>query len=315
MELLSGLQKDKEVSIATHSGSFHTDEIFAVAALSLVLDAEGFTYRVVRTRDEELIKSADIVCDVGGVYDATKLRFDHHQKDSPAPRSGFPYSSFGLIWKHFGMYLCKENLEIWSIVEERVAYPIDAHDNGVELCTPLFANTRPFLFNDIVFTFRPLRSESNAGDTGDKAFLKFVELAREYISRRIQIEAEAIEDRSKALLAYQDSLDKRVIVLEEDVAWYDSFAALPEPLYVVSPKRDENGNILWRVEAVREDPSSFKNKKSFPESWRGLTGENLEHSSGIPGALFCHRAGFLLTATTKVAAIALANIAASAVLS
>ena len=44
------------MKIATHSGHFHADELMAVAALLLKFpDAE-----VVRTRDEEAIKQADI---------------------------------------------------------------------------------------------------------------------------------------------------------------------------------------------------------------------------------------------------------------
>jgi uncharacterized UPF0160 family protein len=33
-----------------------------------------------RTRDEEVLKTCDIVVDVGSVYDPPNLRFDHHQK-------------------------------------------------------------------------------------------------------------------------------------------------------------------------------------------------------------------------------------------
>ena len=74
--------------IITHSGSFHSDDIFAVATLQLHFGVENV--EVIRTRDEEIIASGDIVVDVGGVYDAEKQRFDHHQNGAPVRDNGIP---------------------------------------------------------------------------------------------------------------------------------------------------------------------------------------------------------------------------------
>ena len=49
--------------IATHSGSFHADDVFGVA----VLAALSPDHRIVRTRDPQEIAPADFVVDVGGV--------------------------------------------------------------------------------------------------------------------------------------------------------------------------------------------------------------------------------------------------------
>lgn len=54
-------------TVATHSGAFHADEIFAVATLMLALKKEEVF--VVRTRDPKTYEKADFVIDVGGVYD------------------------------------------------------------------------------------------------------------------------------------------------------------------------------------------------------------------------------------------------------
>jgi len=35
---------------------------------------------IVRTRDQTILDQLDCQCDVGGIYDAEKRRFDHHQK-------------------------------------------------------------------------------------------------------------------------------------------------------------------------------------------------------------------------------------------
>ena len=63
-----------------------------------------------RTRDKEwLTPSLDrIIYDVGGAYNSDNQIFDHHQRPGPLRDDGKPFSSFGLIWKHYGkQYLSK----------------------------------------------------------------------------------------------------------------------------------------------------------------------------------------------------------------
>ena len=88
---------------STHDGRFHADEIFALAVLNLFYpDLE-----IVRSRDENVYKNADIIVDVGHVYDPDNLIFDHHQRSFTLKRgSGIPYASFGLVWKQYGELLC-----------------------------------------------------------------------------------------------------------------------------------------------------------------------------------------------------------------
>lgn len=40
---------------------------------------------------------------------------------------------------------------------------------------------------------------------------------------------------------------------------------------------------------------SMNYKCSFPEEWLGLEGEELVNATGIPGAIFCHKGGFIMT--------------------
>jgi uncharacterized UPF0160 family protein len=59
------------VKIGTHNGAFHCDEALACAILKSLprfSDAE-----IVRTRDQKVLDTCDIVVDVGGI-------FDHQQK-------------------------------------------------------------------------------------------------------------------------------------------------------------------------------------------------------------------------------------------
>ena len=61
-------------TVAVHSGNFHADEIFSVAALSVLLNQD---IKIIRTREEGVLSSADYLFDVGGVYDPAKNKFDH----------------------------------------------------------------------------------------------------------------------------------------------------------------------------------------------------------------------------------------------
>lgn len=62
--------------IGTHSDSFHCDEVLAT---SMLLRTNEFSKSIiVRSRDQELLDQLDIQCDVGGVFDPEKYRFDHH---------------------------------------------------------------------------------------------------------------------------------------------------------------------------------------------------------------------------------------------
>ena len=77
---------NEKKTLITHNGSFHTDDIFACATLSLMLEKKGEKFEIIRTRDEEIIKTGDYVFDVGGVYDEEGNRFDHHQKGGAGVR-------------------------------------------------------------------------------------------------------------------------------------------------------------------------------------------------------------------------------------
>ncbi|MBX9635783.1 MAG: MYG1 family protein, partial [Magnetospirillum sp.] len=87
------------LKVATHSGTFHADDVFAYAILKA---ATGGQLELARTRDGEVLAQADVVFDVGGTYDPQARRYDHHMRDKPLRADGAPYSSAGLVWRDFG---------------------------------------------------------------------------------------------------------------------------------------------------------------------------------------------------------------------
>ena len=87
--IVAGMQK-----VVTHSGSFDPDDVLAVASLQLYLGVENV--EIIRSRCMEVIEAADWVVDVGGFYDLSTNRFDHHQNGVPQRDNGVPYSALGL---------------------------------------------------------------------------------------------------------------------------------------------------------------------------------------------------------------------------
>ena len=87
--------------LVTHSGGFHADELLSSVVLTRLFPQA----RLVRSRAAEWITPATdrIIYDVGGAYDPEAGIFDHHQRGAPLRDDGQPFSSFGLIWKHFGI--------------------------------------------------------------------------------------------------------------------------------------------------------------------------------------------------------------------
>lgn len=289
--------------IVTHNAKFHSDDVFAVATLLLLYpDAE-----VVRTRDEELVASADIVVDVGNVYSPELNRFDHHQFGGAGERvNGLPYSSVGLVWKKFGEEVAGSKV-VAQIIDSSLIQVIDALDNGVDLYKPLFDSVYIFDVGALVNQYRSTWKEDA---NWDERFLEAVGWAKSVLVRQIKMSQDLEEGRRLIIDEYNRSADKRLVVIDEQ---YDlgrelvqrTLAEFPEPLYGVLYRGDV-GN--WQVVAVRKK-DTFRLRKDLPEAWGSKRDSELESVTGVPGSIFCHRGLFMVIAKTKEAALKLAEIA------
>ncbi len=296
-----------KIKVVTHNGKFHTDDVFGVATLKCVYD----DIEILRTRDEEAVQNADIVLDVGGVNDSSTKRFDHHQPGGAGVRSnGIPYASFGLIWKEFGLTICKDQ-KIADEIDQRLAQPIDANDNGVEITTPNIDGIFPFTVTSVVNLFRPTHTE---GEDYDAAFMRAVEWAKWVLMRQVQVFLDAQEAEKIVENGYQNAEDKRIIVFDtENVFGREITGAIlmkyPEPLFAVLYRKDVDS---WQVITIQKEEHSFETRKSLPESWAGKRDEELVSITGVEGAIFCHNKRFMAVTKTKEGAIALAKLALEA---
>lgn len=303
----------KRVSIATHSGGFHADDVFSVAALLLVLEGKLVVPDVVRTREPSVYADADFVVDVGGVYDEGRDRFDHHQIGGAGVRgnglpaapnavqAGIPYASFGLVWKKYGVTLSGSHNSA-ARVEDRLVIPIDAHDSGVPLAEGGLGVFLPYLVQDVITSLEPTwREEANV----DAAFGEAVAFAKRILSREIVHARDTILGEREIVRVYEAARDRRIIVLDRNYDWNEFLASKPEPLFVVEPERSSRGT--WRVYAVRTDPRSFESRELLPATWAGRRDAELAEISGVPDAVFCHNQRFVAVAGSKEGAIALAH--------
>ncbi len=285
----------KKKIVVTHNGTFHADDIFSAATLSILLDGK---IKIIRTRDTEVISKADFVFDVGGEYDPSRNRFDHHQHGGAGSReNGIPYAAFGLVWKTYGEHVCGSK-QIADILDEKLVQFIDANDNGVDV-VGLKTVVAPYLIQDVFYSFRPSWKE---GEVYDESFMKMVTLAREVLLREILKMNHALLAQSIIRDAYNKAEDKRVVILDGHYPWGETLGEYPEPLFVVFPKVG-----TWRVECIRKQRYSFENRKSLPEAWAGLRDEDLAQVTGVPDAIFCHNGRFLAVAKSKEGALLLAQ--------
>lgn len=290
--------------LVTHNGSFHSDDLFATATLSIILERAGESFEVIRTRDMEIMKTADYVYDVGGIYDEATNRFDHHQVGGAGKdEKGIEYSSFGLVWKKFGTEICG-NEKIAGAVRSKLVAPIDGPDNGQDIYTTNFENVSPYTIQSYFFSVQPSWDEDDSNI--DAVFLECVKFAKTILMREVVLAKSLFEAEEKVLSVYNKTDDKRLLVLDNHYPFDNILYKIPEPIFIIYPRPD----TTWGVRAVRKNPKSFENRKNLPKSWGGLRDEEeLKKLTGVDDAVFCHRALFLAVAKSQAGAIKLAQIA------
>lgn len=295
--------EEKKIRIVTHSGNFHVDDLFAVAALQMLHGVEHT--EVLRSRDPEVWASGDYVLDVGNVYDPLTKRYDHHQHGGGGARAnGIPYSALGLVWKHHGEAICGSK-EIAEQLDLEMVVPIDLADNGIEVYAPTHEGIHPFLIHRILVMMRPTWKEGN-GELHNERFMELLPMARRILEREIIFTRDNMEGEKFVKAAYDASPDKRIIVIDAPYPWQRVLSETPDALYIVKPK---STGTDWEVECVRNDMHSFMNRKDLPLEWRGYHDEELVNVTGVPDAVFCHNKGFIAVAKSKEGALKLAQLA------
>ncbi|EJZ18115.1 MYG1 family protein [Rhizobium sp. Pop5] len=293
--------------LVTHSGGFHADELLSSVILTRLFPQA----RIVRSRAPEWITPGGdrIIYDVGGAYDAEAGIFDHHQRGAPLREDGQPYSSFGLIWKHYGRdYLAAAGLPeehiglVHASFDASFVLPIDLTDNGaLSPSGPLAGLTLPALLE----TLKPV-FDDRGPEADDRAFHAALTVARSFVEAKIAQSAAKLRAEALVHRAILDNGEGRVLELPTGMPFRPAIvkAGADHLLFVVHPREKD-----WCVTGIRRTDEGFELRADLPAAWAGLTNGELEAVCGVGGASFCHNGRFIAAARTREAALAMAKLA------
>jgi uncharacterized UPF0160 family protein len=291
----------KKIKLITHDSTFHADDAFAHACLQLYYEKLNKKTRLIRTRDMEIIKTGDVVFDVGQTYDPETNRYDHHQTGGAGERGEYniPYSSFGLIWKHFGRELVSCD-EVHQKIDDDFVQQICAVDTATMNFQLRDSDWIATTFDDFIKSFNP--NDLNKLEESLRLFNQISQVCKQILIKQIETTEQKHVDTQKVLEIYQNSPDKRVIVLDKFRRW-SALKDLPEPLYVIFPGNDGK----YRIRAIPVDDTSLDLRLPLPEEWRGKERAELQEITQNKDFLFVHNNGFLGSTNTLESAIDMAR--------
>ncbi|XP_057522213.1 uncharacterized protein LOC130802280 [Amaranthus tricolor] len=302
--------------VGTHNGSFHSDE--ALGCFILRQTSKFADSHIIRTRDFEVLDSLDAVLDVGGVYDSSRDRYDHHQKGFEEVFGhgfGTKLSSAGLVYKHYGKEIIAKELQLdkehpdvhrlFLAVYKNFVEAVDAVDNGIN---QYYIDATPKYFINTYLSSRVGRlnlswtDPDQSAERENDAFQKAMALAGSEFLESIHFHKQSwLPARSIVMecLATRHDIDSsgEIMVLKKSCPWKLHIFELEEEMkvepfikYVIY---EDDRQTSWRVQAVALGPYRFESRKPLPHQWRGLEGKELSEIAGIPDSVFVHMSGFI----------------------
>lgn len=325
--------------ICTHSGTFQADE--AMGCWMLRQLPEYYQSRIVRTRDDNIIPTYDIVLDVGGIYNHIQKRYDHHQRDyseyfdyntddTTTSNRCTKLSASGLIYRHYGKDVILQHYPnistdylniVYNKLYDTLLQALDAIDTGVELL-PKDCDGIKLLYKDNtglssrVSRLNPRWNEEPVPNP-DERFVNAMELCgNDFMSCLIQI----VESDLPARMFVEDAIKKRYnIDISGHIIKFNN-GGLPwlHHLYELEKQYNIINEILfvlytdqqnmWRIQAVTKLGTKFTNRLDLPDTWKGLRDAELCTISGIAGCRFVHAAGFIGGNDTYEGALKMAQV-------
>ena len=295
--------------LVTHNGGFHADELLSSVILTRLFPEA----KIVRSRAPEWITAGPdrVVYDVGGNYDAEARIFDHHQREAPKRDDDQPFSSFGLVWKHFGHeYLAASGVPeahvetVHASFDRGFVLPVDLVDNGAlspSVAGPLAGLTLMALLE----TLKPVFDDTDP-ESEDRAFHAALAIARSFVEARVARSAAKLRAEGLAQQAVEAAGASHILELPMGMPFRPAVikAGADHLLFVVTPRGKD-----WTLGGIRLNDEGFELRADLPRAWAGLTGEELERVSGVAGATFCHNGCFIAAAKSREAAMAMAELA------
>lgn len=295
--------------LVTHSGGFHADELLSSVVLTrLFPQAE-----LIRTRGRQWLEPAPskVIYDVGGAFDAEAQIFDHHQRPGPLRGDDLPYSSFGLIWAHYGRaYLAAMDVpaneidDIHAKFDSKFVLPIDLLDNGAmepSVAGPLSILTLPSLLGSLKPVFDEVSPTAD-----DDAFFKALPIAQSFVEAQIRNLAAKKRAQGIVVEAIAKAGTSPILELPMGMPYLSVLknAEADHILFLIHPRGED-----WMLNGIKLSNDTFDQRADLPAAWAGLTDAALEEASGVEGAKFCHNARFIAVASSREAILKMAEIA------
>lgn len=315
--------------IGTHSGVFHSDEVTSLMLLlNFVPDFKDA--EIVRTRDMNVLKELDLICDVGGEYDHARHRYDHHQQgfeETFDDKHSIKLSSSGLIFKHFGAEIVKNTLNYLFATDPNMQkYKFDLSNEEINkfrtklydeffLCLDAVDNG----INKYPANIEPRYRDNNSGMIDrigrlnprwwidnprpqDELFTEAMKISKEEYLHTFTFVFFSDFGANKIM---RDIINQRfdvhasgaILHLTKSVFW-------KEPLIELEKELGIEGQIKlviyldklsgeYRVQSAPVKLGSFDSRCPLIKEWRGLDMQRLREISGIEDAVFCHHSGFI----------------------
>jgi uncharacterized UPF0160 family protein len=274
--------------VATHSGPFHCDDVFAGALLRCFVAPE-LTF--VRTRDLDRIRAADVAIDVGGEYDPARRRFDHHQRDYQGS-----LSSAGMVLQwleaeaRVDADLAQKLRAEWVDYIDQVDIGKRKPEEGVP-CLPTVVGA--------------LCEQAQTSEAFDVGYLQAVEVCTAILNGLCTAQRRTEEARAAVRAAMERALADatRVLIFDAPCKWkraYFEQGGADHPTdFALLPDGER-----WQLLAIPPVHGSFDKKRPLPEAWAGLVDEALSEVVGVQGAKFCHKNLFIAVFDSRESAMA-----------
>lgn len=284
------------MSIVTHNGKYHLDELVGVGILHTLYP----NLKIIRTRDQEPIKNASYVVDVGFVYSHERKRYDHHQNGCNEVYNNMfqtPMSSAGMVFKHYGSEYIekitdkKSNNDLNEIIYKKIIEHIDGIDNGIYPHEKgVFPKFKSVSLHDIV-------TNSSSFEEAMELIMKIIELL---IKGQVKYYFQLENDMN--ILQNSQIIDNQIIVITEECEGFTELIhkfrkkTRKDIVYAVYIGNEERNT--WSARAIQK--TGFETIKPFPPEHYIK-----EHCSNIE---FYHKKRFLVSCTNKESAIEVCKI-------
>ena len=269
-DIIEKISQHEVLNVAVHDGLFHADDVFSVALLQRLCTTCNTKLNIVRTRDNDKLRKADMRVDVGGIHNPETLDFDHHQRNDASLEQpeGIKHAAIGLLCQ---WCLSEDFLKIFR---EKYILGLEYQDN----------NGRSHeKYNSIGFFVQPFLPVYGQKENLDDLFWQAVQIADTILDRAIKT--------TEGILRCEQELPAETleVLAGGKVLILNKFMPIQPYLHP---------EIAFTIVKAQKGYSfNGMNGNLIKKDFRGLNGKDIAKVTGYDG-VFTHAGGFTGTMAT-----------------